>query len=474
MGAICAITMTADAETLRGRSPQGRGQAIAVRVNSPLKARLLQKIHQVEAAGLAEHSYVNIAAHNSTSFKKRDGSLKIAAPAVVVTVVPEARKSQWNDHIGKKTIGFMATGTPDAPEHTGNMRIGGVFFEYSDTRQSMWRGLRSMATLGDQHVESTFEATTTELKAFAAFQGARAMSAIEHRPPFLNPGTSTFEQEGCAGASTSSFNLRWQQEFVRNVPRIRAKGAELLASLQPGQEHLRPVYEAMRDADAGMMDTVRAFQAKYGIPNKTTVSGGQESTPAALMRNWGWLANARTVHNYDPSRSWGLEDNERARQGNVKTMQFDTRTSNHDGDNSWSGMASRWYPGSLDDRAEGQSGTRSFANQRLSITNAKFQLGNTAGEPVDPGTPAGGGTPGAVRGGTFDGVSFTDAQAATTLARVTAAPLNRLDTAYHLDRRAAAGIVAAREAGPLTMDRLAAVPYVGRRALERLRNSEED
>jgi|GEM_PF-4504914 hypothetical protein len=476
MGVICAVTMTADAETLRGRSPQGRGQAISVRVNSPLKARLLQKIRGVERAGLVAESYVNVARHNSVSFKKRGTQEnKIAAPAVLVTVVPRAKQEAWAEHIGTKTIGFMATGTPNAPEHTGNMRIGGVFFEYSDTRQDGWGGLQNMASMSEQHVESTFEATPAEIKAFHAFQAGRSTGAIqsrENRPEFLLHGTSTFTNEGCAGASTSVFNGRWQQEFVRTVPAIRAKGRELLANLEAGQEHLRPVYEAMRDADAGMMDTVRAFQTRYGIPNKVRNSG-QESTPQALMRNWGWLANGRTVLGYEPATGWGVEDANRARQGNVKTMQFDTRTSNHDGDNSWSGMASRWYPGSLDDRAEGQSGTRSFANQRLSVANTKFQLGNGTPEP-EPGQPGGGGTTPAPGAGSYEGVSFTAAQAATTLARVNSAPLNRLDTAYHLDRRAAAGIVAAREAGPLTMERLAAVPYVGRRALERLRNSELD
>jgi V8-like Glu-specific endopeptidase len=66
-----------------------------------------------------------------------------------------------------------------------------------------------------------------------------------------------------------------------------------------------------------------------------------------------------------------------------------------------------------------------------------------------------------------EGVSFTAAEAAAVLALANAAPLETLDDEVGLDSRAAANIVAAR---PLVdLQALAAVPYVGASALEKLK-----
>ncbi|MFH1129816.1 MAG: hypothetical protein V1754_00680 [Pseudomonadota bacterium] len=340
---LAMISTSAWAENviLRGTSPQGG--SISVPVARAKAVALRQTAQALNRAGC--RTYLNIWTKtnpNTRSFPAGKGFTLVAA----VT-----NKAAWAREYGGKTIGFICNGSPHEPGYSGYMRAGDKVFTYSTIRAGEYHTYtyttrpQNISSWGHEHVESTFEATPAEVKAFKVFYFARANNAIldprtgqPHMPEWVNPGTSSWKQEGCAGASTSALNSKWQAAFRNSMDNIRQKGREL-------------GIPEMANATADMADSIAAFTNRYALK--------QETTPKTLARSWGVaLANHVTIFN----------------AGNqippdVKQLYWDQTFERYDGDNGWGGLC-KWKIPSFPDKGPNEPASGSYRNVRLDPLHA--------------------------------------------------------------------------------------------------------
>jgi hypothetical protein len=337
------------------RATQGR-TALAVPVSRARAEKMLAACRSLTRGGACE-VYLNLwKGKNSRSWPQgQDGTL----------VVKVNNKDAWLRNFATETVGFQCNGTPQAPGYSGNVRVGEWHYSYAALHYGRefnhGAPTRPVNVRDDTYhtLESTFQATPAEVKAMNAFYMARANGLVldprtnePHMPEWINPGTSNYKQEGCAGASTSIFNADWQTAFEYSIPHIQRQAGDL-------PEFRGLTADAVRD--------IRNFQARYGLR--------QEETPKTLVREFGLRPQPMTalggMITIRDTGHWNSRDHDPAEltfTGNIagrrfaQYLDFDRSPDRNDGDMTWTGMGK--YP-SFPDRSPTDKKSSSYQNIRV-------------------------------------------------------------------------------------------------------------
>jgi hypothetical protein len=341
--AILTLSATAHAD-VNWAVDAGRGKTVNVSLPGAQASSVRTLVGKLQSANVQYYAnfWQTSSTASSRAYPMRNGVALVAA-------VTRQNASTWMQEIGKQSIGMMCQGTPTEPHQTGEVRIGNLFFSFSNvnrggtpTEMSRYFADSSMWG-GKQHCENTVPVTNAELAAFKAFYLARANQAIVDKngrpllPEFDSNGSTKYGKngwvEGCSAASSSSLDKHWTKAFRASIANIQAVGR-------------RMNIPEMTNATADMATTIESLAGRLGLK--------QECSPQGMVRRGVYANKERvgmmTILN-DPNTPSNL----------MLHNQWDQKYADANGE-AWSGMAPVTI---IPDLPSTSRGAKTFVNTRI-------------------------------------------------------------------------------------------------------------